>query len=149
VTDTPSQNLTPRHWIALTALISGLVALYLHLFKLGLTGPLACTAGQGCEIAQFSRYGSFLGIDVALIGALGYAMILAVALIGVSPRHRDDPRITTGLMLLVIPAFLFTLRLKYAEFIILKTFCPWCAISAVIITLQVILVFVDRQRVRR
>ncbi|HEX3927002.1 MAG TPA: vitamin K epoxide reductase family protein [Gemmatimonadales bacterium] len=143
------ESLTPRHWIALTALMSGIVALYLHLWKLGLVGSLVCTASHGCEKAQYSQYGWFLGMDVALIGTIGYALILVTSLVGVQERWINDRRITTILMWLIIPAFLFTIRLKYAEFVILKTFCPWCAISAVTITLHLILVLVDRRRVAR
>ncbi|MEP6590728.1 MAG: vitamin K epoxide reductase family protein [Gemmatimonadota bacterium] len=145
-TDAP---LTPRHWIALTALISGLVALYLHLWKLGLTGPLVCSSNHGCEIAQMSSWGWFLGVDVALIGTMGYTLIFITALIGIQPRWINNITITRLLALLVIPAILFTLRLKYAEFIVLKTFCPWCAISAVTITLHGILTYLDWRRVRK
>ncbi len=144
----PSEDgLTPRHWIALTALISGVVATYLHLWKLGLTGPLVCTGNQGCEIAQFSNYGWFLGVDVALIGAVGYTAIFVTAMLGVQPRWIHDRRTTRILALLVYPAILFTLRLKYGEFVVLKTFCPWCAVSAVTITLHGVLVWRDWVRV--
>lgn len=149
MTDTSSPGLTPRHWIALTALISGLVALYLQFWKMGLTGPLACTSGHGCEIVQLGPWGRFLGVDVSLIGAVGYALIFLTAMIGVGPARLLDRRITTLLMVLIIPAFLFTIRLKYIEFILLKTFCPWCAVSAVTITLHLILVLLDRKRVLR
>jgi uncharacterized membrane protein len=142
-------GLTPRHWIALTALVSGTVATYLHLWKLGLAGTLACGGGHGCELVQFSSWSWFLGYDVAFIGAVGYALIFVTALIGTLPRWQDDRRNTLLLACLVYPAILFTLRLKYAEFIILKTFCPWCAISAVTITLHGILVALDWRRVSR
>jgi uncharacterized membrane protein len=49
----------------------------------------------------------------------------------------------------VFPAFAFTIRLKYAEFIVLRTFCSWCAVSAVTITLCVILSVLDWRRVQR
>src|SRR5687767_1897429 len=78
-----------RQLIAVTALVSGLVALYLHLWKLGLMGPLACGGNHGCEVVQFSAWSWFLGVDVALIGALGYAAIFAVAIVGTLPRHAD------------------------------------------------------------
>jgi len=142
-------GLTPRHWIALTALVSGTVATYLHLWKLGLAGTLACGGGHGCELVQFSSWSWFLGYDVAFIGAVGYTLIFVTALIGTLPRWQDDRRNTILLACLVYPAILFTLRLKYAEFIILKTFCPWCAISAVTITLHGILVALDWRRVNR
>lgn len=147
--DSANDSLTQRHWIALTALISGIVALYLHLYKLGLVGALSCTAGGGCEVAQFSSSGSFLGVDVALIGMLGYVVILVTALVGTLSRFRDDRRITLVLMALIYPAILFTLRLKYYEFIVLKTFCPWCAVSATTILLHGILVAYDWRRVKR
>lgn len=141
--------LTQRHWIAITALISGMVALYLHLWKIGKMGALSCSTGHGCELAQTSSWGWFLGVDVALIGTIGYSLILITSLVGIQPRWISDRRITLILMLLIFPAIAFTIRLKYAEFIILKTFCPWCAISAVTITLHGILVIFDWRRVRR
>jgi uncharacterized membrane protein len=147
--DSADDALTQRHWIALTALISGIIALYLHLYKIGLVGAIACTKSGGCEIAQFSSSGSFLGVDVALIGTIGYALILAVALLGTLARFQYDRRITIMLMVLIYPAILFTLKLKYAEFIVLKTFCPWCAVSAVTIVLHGFLVASDWRRVAR
>ena len=149
MTESSENGLTPRHWIALTALISGVVATYLHLWKLGLTGPLVCSAGGGCEIAQFSSYGWFLGVDVALIGAVGYTAIFITAMLGVQPRWQHDRRTTALLALLVYPAILFTLRLKYGEFVVLKTFCPWCAISAVSITVLSVIVALELRRTAR
>jgi uncharacterized membrane protein len=132
--------------IALASLVSGLVALYLHLWKLGLTGSLMCTGSGGCEYVQGSKYGWFLGVDVALIGALGYACLFVAAVISTWPTLEDAKWPNTLMQLMIWPAVLFTIRLKYAEFIILKSFCPWCAISATIITLCAILVVLDRRR---
>lgn len=132
--------------IAMLSLMSGLVALYLHLWKLGITGSLACTGSGGCEYIQGSKYGWFYGVDVALIGTVGYAAVFLVALIGTLPRFEDAKWPNSALQLLIWPAVLFTVRLKYAEFVILKGFCPWCAVSAVTITLCAILVVLDRRR---
>jgi uncharacterized membrane protein len=140
---------TPRHLIAVTALISGVVALYLHLWKLGLAGTLACGGSGGCAAVQFSPWSWFLGIDVALIGTVGYTLILITALLGTGQSRVNDPRWTIALASLIIPAFIFTLRLKYYEFFVMKTFCPWCAVSAVTITLHTVLVAMDWRRVRR
>ncbi len=147
--DSTHDALTQRHWIALTALISLVVAVYLHLYKLGMVGTLSCSTGGGCEVVQFSASGSFLGVDVALLGALGYTAILVTALVGTWARFRNDRRVTIILMALIYPAILFTLWLKYNEFIVLKSFCPWCAVSATTIALHGILVAYDWRRVRR
>jgi uncharacterized membrane protein len=49
---------------------------------------------------------------------------------------------------MIWPAVLFTIRLKYGEFIVLRSFCPWCAVSVVAITLCAIMVTLDWRRVR-
>jgi uncharacterized membrane protein len=135
--------------IALLALAAALVALYLHLWKAGLTGPLTCTANRGCEIAMTSRWGWFLGVDVALIGVVGYVALLAVALWGSHPERSDSVAVSLVLLALIVPAVLFTVRLKYAEWIILGTFCPWCFESTVTIALCLLLAWLDYRRVRR
>src|SRR5262249_37293079 len=129
-------------------LISGLVALYLHLWKIGMMGPLACSTGPSCEVVQTSSYGSFLGVDVALIGTAGYGLLFAVSLIGLQPRWVDARWPTVVMMAFIWPAVLLTLWLKYGELIVLRSFCPWCVVSAVTIALCAVLVTLDWRRVR-
>jgi uncharacterized membrane protein len=133
--------------VAVLALAALLVALYLHLWKLGLVGTLTCTSGRGCEVAMTSSWGWFLGWDVALIGAVGYALILGVALWGAQPSRENSAVPTLVLLALIVPAVLFTIRLKYAEWFVLKTFCPWCLESTVTIVACLVLVLLDLRRV--
>ena len=132
--------------VAVLALVASLVALYLHLWKLGLVGSLTCASGAGCEVAMNSSWGWFLGVDVALIGAVGYALILGVALWGAQPGRDHSATPTLVLLALIVPAVLFTIRLKYAEWYILKTFCPWCFESTVTIVACLVLVLLDLRR---
>ena len=143
-----SNPLRYRMAIAVLALVAGLVALYLHLWKLGLTGVLTCTSNRGCEVAMTSGWSWFLGMDVALIGAVGYGAILAVALWGAHPGRASSAVPTVMLLGLIVPAVLFTVRLKYAEWFVLRTFCPWCFESTVTILLCLVLAWLDLRRVR-
>ena len=150
-----------RAGIAVASLVSGAVALHLHLWKRGYLAQVAaraaegtleilpCGVGGGCLLAQTSAWSWFLGVDVALIGAVGYAAILAVALLGLVPRwlHATWPTLVLGA--LIVPAVLFTVRLKYAEFLVLRTFCSWCAVSTVAITVCAILLWLDHRRLAR
>ena len=141
--------MTIRQFISVGALVNALVATYLHMWKIGLAGSLSCGGGHGCAYIQGSRYGWFLGVDVALIGAVGYGVLFLVGAIGSMSRFEDEKwpaRIMQGL---IFAAFAFTLRLKYGEFIVLKGFCPWCAISAVSITAFTVLVVMEWKRVQR
>jgi uncharacterized membrane protein len=143
-----SNPLRYRMAIGVLALVAGLIALYLHLWKLGLAGTLTCTANQGCEVAMTSSWSWFLGVDVALIGAIGYAVILAVALWGAHPARERSVLPSVLLLALIVPAVLFTVRLKYAEWVVLKTFCVWCFESTVTIVLCLALAWLDLRRVR-
>lgn len=152
---------TLRAGIVLASLVSGAVALYLHLWKRsfleqtaaavaeGNFQTLQCAIGGGCMTVQMSAYGWFLGVDVALIGTLGYAAILLVAVLGLFPRWHHARWPTLALMGLIFPAVLFTMRLKYAEFYLMRTFCSWCAVSTVAITVCAVLVTLDQRRLRR
>ncbi len=142
-------GLSYRQLIALIALVNAFVATYLHLWKIGKAGTLACGGGGGCAVVQFSQWSWFLGVDVALIGAVGYTLVLITAIVGSLERNVDARAPALALAALIFPAFLFTLRLKWAEFFVLKTFCPWCAISAVSITALTVLVALELRRTRR
>ena len=138
-----------RMTICFASLVSGLVAFYLHLWKSGLVGPLACSSGGGCELVQTNPvYGWFFGVDVALIGAVGYLLLFLASLLSLQPRWADARWPTLLMMAMIWPAVLFTLRLKYGEFIRLRSFCPWCLVSAVAITLCAVMVTLDWRRVR-
>jgi uncharacterized membrane protein len=141
-------GLTWRQLTALIAVVNALVATYLHLYKLGKVGSLSCGGGGGCALVQGSQWSWFLGIDVALIGAVGYSLILVVALLGTLERFEDARWPSAALTALVAFGFLFTLRLKWAEFYMLKSFCPWCAISAVSMTVLVGVMIAERRRLR-
>lgn len=150
----PANPVRFRMAIAILALVAALVASYLHLWKLGLVGPLSCTGGGGCMVAQMSQYGWFpgtegwRGADVALIGAVGYGILTVLAAVGTLPRFADS-RWLTGVMLAgIVAAVLFTWRLKYGEWVVLRVFCIWCFESFVTIHLCLVLAWFDQNRLR-
>jgi uncharacterized membrane protein len=142
-------GLSWRQITAFIAVVNALVATYLHLYKLGKVGSLACGGSGGCALVQGSEWSWFFGIDVALIGAVGYTLILVVALVGTLDRFVDARWVARALGLLVALGFVFTLRLKWAEFVVLKSFCPWCAVSAISMTGLVLVVAMEWRRVKQ
>ncbi len=142
-------GLSWRQLIGVVALGNAFVATYLHLWKLGKAGALSCGGSGGCALVQYSPWSWFFGVDVALIGAVGYSLLFVTALVVSRPSAADSRSGALALMALIYPALLFTVRLKWAEFYKLRTFCPWCAISAVSITLLSIVVWLEWRRVRQ
>jgi uncharacterized membrane protein len=88
-------------------------------------------------------------VDVALIGTVGYAALFLAALAGTQERWADARWPNRLMQALIWPAVLFTVRLKYGEFVVLRGFCPWCVVSAVAITLCAVLVVLDARRLAR
>lgn len=117
---------------ALLSLVGLLVATYLYLYKIGIVGTMACGTGQ-CELVQTSQYSRFLGIEVSLIGALGYAAMFGVALAALQPGLAGRRWPDTLLLLLSAGALAFSAWLTYAELFLIKAICRWCVASASIV----------------
>jgi uncharacterized membrane protein len=119
---------------ALLSLVGVLLAAYLYLYKIGVVGTMVCGSGS-CELVQTSRWSRFLGIEVSLIGLLGYVAILGVSLVGLQPAHQERRWPVTWLTLLSGGGFLFSAYLTYIELFVLDAICRWCVVSAVLISL--------------
>ncbi len=122
-----------RQAIALLALAGLFISIYLYLYKIGKIGTIACGTG-GCETVQLSPQSRFLGVEVALIGIVGYLVLLVVAALASAPRFAAAAWPIRWLALLSGGAFAFTLYLKSLELFVIHAICRWCVASAVIIT---------------
>ena len=82
---------------------------------------IACPTG-GCETVQASSYAVVAGVPVALIGLLGYVLIL-----GALRLPRD-----TGRLLVFVAALtgaIFSVYLMGVQAFELDAFCAWCVAS--------------------
>jgi uncharacterized membrane protein len=118
--------------VAALSLAGLFVATYLYLYKIGKIGTLACGTG-GCETVQLSPQARFLGVEVSLIGVLGYAALLVLALLALQPRYEGPGWPARALALFSGAAVLFTAYLTYLELFVIHAVCRWCVTSAVII----------------
>ena len=117
---------------ALLSLAGLFVSLYLYLYKLGYIGTLACGTGE-CEKVQFSSYSRFLGIEVPLLGLVGYATLLGLSVLALQQPGRA--RWPGLLRLLSGGGLAFTVYLTYLELFVIHAICRWCVGSAGIILL--------------
>jgi uncharacterized membrane protein len=132
---------------ALLSLLGVFVALYLYLFKIGRIGALACGTG-GCETVQLSRYARFLGIEVSLIGVIGYVGLLALALGALRPGLANRRWPATLLSVLSGIGVVFAVYLTWLELFVIHAICRWCVGSALIITAIFIAALLDRRHAR-
>lgn len=110
-----------------------LVAVYMTVFKLT-DNQKMCLGNGGCSVVNNSVYSEVYGVPVAIVGALGYAAILAVSLLSGrwSFLRRNAALLNFGLCL---TGFLFTVYLIYVEIALIHAICPFCLASQVIMTL--------------
>jgi len=121
-----------RMGAALLSLLGLFVSTYLYLYKIGRIGTLACGTGA-CEAVQASEWSRFAGVEVALIGMVGYGALLLVSLASLQPALAARRWPATTLAVLAGIGVVFTLYLTYIELFVLHAICRWCVGSATII----------------
>jgi uncharacterized membrane protein len=131
--------------MALLCLAGLFLAVYLYLFKIGMIGTLACGTGA-CETVQLSPQSRFLGVEVSLIGVIGYAVMLALAFLALQPRFAGRSVPANLLFFLAGGAVLFTGYLTGLELFVIHAICRWCVGSAVIVLAIFGLALYDRRR---
>ena len=118
-------------WVAAAAVLGLAIAGYLTYVHYAGIEPI-CAASGGCERVQSSDYAELAGVPVALLGLLGYAGILAAALM-----PGELARFATAWLAVV--GLGFSLYLTYLELFEIHAICQWCVASAVIMAVLAVL----------
>jgi uncharacterized membrane protein len=109
------------------------VAAYLTYVHYSGAAPVCSIKGNPCSQVQKSEYSRLAGVPVALIGLIGYILILGSLLAPESERARF------ATVVLTLGGFGFSAYLTYRELFTLHKICEWCVSSAVIVTLLMFL----------
>ena len=126
---------------ALLALLGIADALYLTIEHV--TGQsVRCTIISGCSAVLSSPYAVVAGIPLAAVGGAAYFTVFSFAILAIFGY-----RIAGKLLLPLVGAmFLVTLWLIYLQAFVIREFCQYCLLSALITTtLLVVAVFINRR----
>lgn len=115
----------------LLALVGVGIAGYLTYVHYAGLQPFCVAGGGGCEKVQSSRYADLAGVPVAVLGLVGYVLILA------SLALPEEPGKTAAALLSLVGAG-FSGYLTYAELFKIHAICQWCVASAVVMALLAI-----------
>ena len=128
-------------WIsAVLAALGALDAIYLSYIKLAHVEAI-CRGVGDCEAVNSSVYSQIGGIPIALFGLAAYLAILALLI--AEPRLaalRDY--VPLAVFGLALTGTLYSAYLTYVELFVIHAICPYCVISAILITGLVILAVV-------
>jgi len=127
----PSEGILQR-LIAFFAALGVGVATYIAIADSGGGAP-ACIAGStGCQTVADSSYSHLLGVNVAVFGIVGYALLLASAF------YASDA-VRFGGFVVSLGGFGFSVYLTYIEIFKIEAICQWCVASAVLMTVLFLL----------
>ena len=84
-----------------------------------------------CTQAYISQYGSFMGVPVAVLGVVFFALVLLLAGIGGRPGAASREAVPAYVFALSTIGLAFVLYLGWASYFVLKAFCILCAITYV------------------
>ncbi len=91
-------------------------------------GAPACLAGSGgCETVSASSHSELAGISVAVLGIVGYVLLLGASLL------RGDGARMAGFGL-ALAGFGYSVYLTYLELFVIEAICQWCVASAILMT---------------
>ena len=114
--------------IAALAAVGLGIAVYLTYVHYAGVEPFCVAGGGGCEKVQTSDYAALAGVPVAVLGLIGYVLILASALV------RSESGRLAGAAL-ALSGFGFSAYLTYREIYTIEAICQWCVASAVVMAL--------------
>ncbi len=124
-----------RQWWAGIVLSGiGLIdSIYLTWIKLA--DQTASCAGIGdCEAVNTSRYSEVMGIPIALLGAAGFLAILVLLWID-RPGSVGSEMSRFALFGVTLAGTVYSAYLTYIEIAVIRAVCPFCVVSAVVMTL--------------
>ncbi len=104
------------------------VSAYIAIADAGGGAPVCLAGGHGCATVAASRYSHLAGVNVAVLGIAGYALLLAAAAL------RGDAARFAGFALALI-GFGFSAYLTYLELFVIDAICQWCLLSFALMTL--------------
>lgn len=121
--------------IALVASILGLIdAGYLSYSKLN-SANLVCSEAIGdCNSVNASQWSTLAGIPIAYLGFAAYAALILLILFGKKIKFIVAYADYLYFFITLV-GFLFSAYLTYIEAFVLKTFCQWCLVSALMMTI--------------
>ena len=129
------KKVKPINIILIILAVAGILdSLYLTWIKLGASTPLFCEPGGGCDVVNTSPYSEFMGVPVAILGAGFYLLLLGLA-VGEIIWTKKPYLFLLGLFGASLIGVLYSLYLTYLELAVIHAVCPYCVVSAVLVTM--------------
>jgi uncharacterized membrane protein len=126
---------------ALVSLIGMADAIYLTIEHLS-GRSVRCTIVSGCSEVLSSEYATVRGMPLAMIGAAAYFTVFSLAVLA-AYSYRWTAKLLTVIVGLM---FITTVWLLYLQAFVIKHFCQFCLLSALVTFVLTVLVVISLRR---
>ena len=127
--------------VALVSLIGLADSIYLTVEHVS-GRSVRCTIVSGCSEVLSSPYATVRGIPLAAIGAIAYFIVFSLATLAAFGYKGVGKPLT----LIVAAMFLTTIWLFYLQAFVIRHFCQFCLLSALVTTTLTVLVVLAQRR---
>ena len=118
----------------IAAIIGALDSIYLSWVKLSHSETL-CAPGLGdCFTVNTSVYSEVYGIPIALFGLVSYLIIIAILLFEARSAFLQENG-SLAIFGISLVGVLYSAYLSYLEAYVIHAWCPYCVLSAIMITI--------------
>lgn len=123
---------TLRRAIAFLAALGIGVATYIAIADSGGGSPVCIAGSHGCATVAKSSYSHLAGVNIAVFGIVGYALLLASAFFATDAARLGGFAVALG-------GFGYSVFLTYLEIFKIEAICQWCVASAALMTILFLL----------
>jgi len=128
-------NMTSKiTWASMVLAIIGLLdSAYLFIYKISKNNAM-CLGSGDCSTVNASRFSEIKGIPVSILGFIAYLAIIILLFLEIRKLYSSE---NSNLMVFGISlvGVFFSAYLTYIELYVIHAVCPFCVLSAVVITL--------------
>ena len=134
-----ASNRLLQRWVQALAVLGLGVSAYLTYLHYNESTAALCAEGSGCDIVRSSSYSTVMGNPVALLGVVGFALVLGISFSRLSPFRKG-----LSLYLLALAGVTFSAYLTYLEVAVINAICSYCVASASLMAGILLLLLLQR-----
>lgn len=131
--------------IFILSLVGIMVSGYL-LYTYVANTPIVC-ANTGCETVRESPYSYFLGVPLPAFGLIFFISILILSFLRTTLDKIDHSHLASRLIFVAsLVGVVISAYLTYLEAFVIRAYCTWCIVSAIVVSGIFILSVIELRR---
>jgi uncharacterized membrane protein len=122
-------------------------SVYLSWVKIAHT-EVYCGGSTACDTVNTSKYAEIAGVPIAFLGLGAYIVLLALSYLETRQGLFGEYALL-GMFVMTLGGTLYSFYLTYLEIYVIRAICPYCVVSAIVISLMFVIALIRLLRGNR